>query len=321
MKIQKKVIILIFVMIFFICMLFFFSQRYFESKNFHSQPFFSLIVLPDTQKYSEKNGDFFCSQTEWIVKNKEKLNIIFTLHLGDIIQNGVGSDDQWKTASECMKKLDGEIPYGIIPGNHDVDVGDDPLSESSKYNSNFPVNRFNKYHWYRGNYKDNQNSYQIINTAIGDLLFLNLEVDPTDDDLAWADMILKENSMAKVIVNTHAYLNDQTAERFSEPHFRKDGNSGENIWNKLISQNCNVFLVLSGHSHSAEGENKLISINQCGQNVFQLVQNYQSRFLGGNGLLRIFTFYPDIKKIKIQTFSTVFNKYENDENSYFFLDL
>ena len=35
--------------------------------------FFSIVVLPDTQRYSYEHHDIFCSQTEWIVKNKESL--------------------------------------------------------------------------------------------------------------------------------------------------------------------------------------------------------------------------------------------------------
>ncbi len=49
---------------------------------------FSIIVLPDTQKYSEKYPQIFCKQTDWIRENINKLNIAFTIHLGDITENG-----------------------------------------------------------------------------------------------------------------------------------------------------------------------------------------------------------------------------------------
>ena len=153
------------------------------------------------------------------------------------------------------------------------------------------------------------------------LLFLNLEIDPTDDDLEWANSILKENQDTQVIVTTHAYLYDDVPERSREPHFRFGGNSGENIWNKLIKKNCNVFLVLSGHFHKSDGENRLTSANQCGKPVHQIVQDYQDRQNGGNGLLRIYAFYPIIKKLVVRTYSTISKKYENNANSLFILNL
>lgn len=277
--------------------------------------------MPDTQKYSESNRDIFCNQTEWILKNKRKLNIVFVSHLGDIVQNASLIDDEWQNASKCMSNLDGVIPYGILPGNHDVDEGDNPTSESNKYNSTFPTSRFSKFSWYGGSYKGNQNNYQLITKNGMELLFLNLEVDPTDDDISWANKILSENKNKRVILTTHAYQHDDIAQRSQEPHFREGGNSGEDIWNKLINKNCNIFLVLSGHFHNLDGENRIESINQCGKVVHQVIQDYQGRINGGNGLLRIYTFSLKEKQIKVKTYSTVTEKYEEDENSQFVLNI
>ena len=48
---------------------------------------FSIIFLPDTQKYSEKYPEIFYSQTEWIKNNLSKMNIKFVIHAGDIVEN------------------------------------------------------------------------------------------------------------------------------------------------------------------------------------------------------------------------------------------
>jgi hypothetical protein len=153
------------------------------------------------------------------------------------------------------------------------------------------------------------------------LLFLNLEVDPTDDDLEWANKVLNENKDKYVILTTHAYQYDDIDERSHEPHFRNGGNSGDDIWNKLVNKNCNILLVLSGHFHKFDGENKIESINQCGKKVYQMVQDYQSRINGGGGLLRIYIFNSKKKQIHVRTVSTVSGKYENDDDSRFTLDI
>jgi hypothetical protein len=317
MKINKnKVLITVFSLIFILITVFSFHLI---KKN---DDFFSIIVLPDTQKYSYEYPEIFCKQTEWIIKNKKKFNILFVSHVGDIVQSGAINNSEWETASKCMKKLEGIVPYGIIPGNHDADKVDDPDSSFLKYNTIFSPLRFKKYSWYKGFYKGNQNNYQLINVNKNiSLLFMNLQVDPTDNDIEWANQILKKNYNSWVIFTTHAYQYDNTKKRSEKPHFRKNGNSGEAIWNKLIKENCNIILTISGHFHQADGENYFASYNKCGKVVHQFVQNYQDRIKGGNGLLRIYNFFPKKNKIIIKTYSVIDNKYEKDFNSDFILDL
>jgi hypothetical protein len=48
---------------------------------------FTIIVLPDTQYYSENYPWIFDNQTRWIIENIEKLNIVFVSHEGDLVQN------------------------------------------------------------------------------------------------------------------------------------------------------------------------------------------------------------------------------------------
>ena len=43
---------------------------------------FSIVVLPDTQFYSESYPGIFTNQTQWIVDNKDRLNIKFVIHVG-----------------------------------------------------------------------------------------------------------------------------------------------------------------------------------------------------------------------------------------------
>ena len=51
---------------------------------------FYIIGLPDTQKYSELYPEIFWAQTEWIVNNRDELDIRFVSHYGDLVQNGTG---------------------------------------------------------------------------------------------------------------------------------------------------------------------------------------------------------------------------------------
>ncbi len=43
---------------------------------------YTLVVMPDTQKYSRYNPERYNAQTQWIADNYKQQNIVFTAHLG-----------------------------------------------------------------------------------------------------------------------------------------------------------------------------------------------------------------------------------------------
>ena len=83
---------------------------------------FTVVVLPDTQYYSESYPAILNSEMQWIVNNASTLNIQLVLGLGDIVNNG-GSSTEWTTADAAYRKLDAaRIPYFAPLGNHDYDA-------------------------------------------------------------------------------------------------------------------------------------------------------------------------------------------------------
>lgn len=285
--------------------------------------FFSLVVLPDTQKYAEAYPDIFSAQTRWVVENKQERNILFVAHVGDVVQHGAAFPVEWEVASHAFSLLEtANIPYSILPGNKDAEEPDFPSADFNQFNTTFPLERISTTPFFGGNYQHSQNTFHLFSTGGIDFLVVSLEVDPADDVLEWAKEVLAKHPTRSAIVITHAYLGDEDGSgRLSLPHFRLNGNSGEDIWRKLIAPHCSIFLVLSGHTHLADGENSLESVNNCNQPVFQITQNYQGRENGGNGLLRIYTFSPKEKTITASTYSPVTGKYELDEDSSFNIPL
>ena len=51
-----------------------------------SLSFFSVILIPDTQQYAEVSPKTFWAQTRWVVGERENLNVVAAIHLGDIVQ-------------------------------------------------------------------------------------------------------------------------------------------------------------------------------------------------------------------------------------------
>ncbi|WP_235840392.1 LamG-like jellyroll fold domain-containing protein [Corynebacterium yudongzhengii] len=56
---------------------------------------------------------------------------------------------------------------------------------------------------------------------------------------------------------------------------------GEHLWDRLIRKNDQIFLTLGGHHHGAGYH---VSTNDAGNQVINILQDYQMAYLGGNGL-------------------------------------
>ena len=80
----------------------------FASQGFagQSDEKFSLIIIPDTQYLSHGFPEIYQSMTEWIVKNKEKLNIDIHAWINEAIEDKLIHDP----ASFLIKS----IPNGTI---------------------------------------------------------------------------------------------------------------------------------------------------------------------------------------------------------------
>jgi len=272
-----------------------------------NQENFTIIVLPDTQYYSENYPWIFENQTQWIIENKESKNIMFVTHLGDLVDHW-WSIDEWENANKSMSKLVG-IPYGVLPGNHDGTRNNDEIVNYNKY---FGFSRFQNKSWYGGAYQNiNTNNYQLFSAGGEDYLIFHIQFKPTDEILTWASNIIDQHPNKKIIISTHNFVHGFGLFSNSRSEI------GENIWEKLVKPHADqIFLVLSGHY---ENEVRITSLVD-GYYVHQLLSDYQDRQNGGNGWLRIINFSTSTNEISIQTYSTSLNQYETDSNSQFILD-
>jgi hypothetical protein len=291
-----------------------------------ASPDFTLGVIPDTQHYVDSaNYPTFTAQTQWLVANRNALNLAFVTHLGDIAQNIDAVQQEWIRADTSMKVLDDAgVEYNVSPGNHDISAA----GVAAFYDQYFPVSRFlpkSSYGGWLGKEageinRENKDNYELFSVGSLDFLVVHLEMDIPDYSLAWADKILKRYPNRRAIVSTHIYL-DTTATRRTSPQFRSNGTSAENVWQQLIKPNCNVFLVVNGHYH---GEARRTDLNNCGQPVHQVVQDYQDFANGGDGWLRYYTFKPAQNRINVYTYSPTRNgglgEYDTDAQSQFTLD-
>jgi hypothetical protein len=262
---------------------------------------FTLIVLPDSQKYADPDNypdrvATFSAQTQWIVDQASARNIVFVTHVGDIVENNYPNG--WAAADAAFDKLDpAGVPYSVGIGNNDYTGTDYSLFES-----NFGVSRFSGKSWYGGHYgSNNVNSYSLFSASGMDFILINLDYNPTTAELDWAKGLLTTYSSRRAIVESHNQLS------------LTDGWSNQAVYTAL-KDHANLFLLLSGHlSTTTDGAAKRTDTGDLGQTIYSVLQDYQGWSTVDNGYLRIYRFSPADDKIYMTTYSPTLNAYETTD--------
>ena len=280
---------------------------------------FTVVVLPDTQNYSQSFPDTYLAQTEWIKDRARDDNIKFVIHLGDIVQNHNDAEEEWRLADRAHRVLDGAVPYSMVPGNHDMGMVDKRLTrDTSLYNKYFPPGRFDKYPWYGGHYGEaNDSNYCLFEAGGMKFLVLSLEMCPRDETLAWAGRVVNEHRDHRVIVATHCYMRPDGRDKKTARAYGLDGATGEELWDKFIRKHENIFMVISGH---VLGVGLQTNANDAGLPVHETLVDYQGLPNGGDGWLRILRFAPSENKIHVEAYSPLLDETNQDPAHTFTLD-
>ncbi|MFQ5751831.1 MAG: FlgD immunoglobulin-like domain containing protein [bacterium] len=294
-----------------------------------AQPDFTIIGLPDTQYYSAGwfggSPEIFKAQTQWIVDNKDSLNIVFVAHFGDVVEIG-DIETQWVNANTALSILENPettgasdgIPYGIAVGCHDQSPLGNPFGSSTAlYNKYFGIERFSDRRYYGGHFGTNNDTHFAIFSASGlDFLVIFIELfgRRVEGTLAWADSVMKAHSDRHAIVVNHAAVIGNGAPPNSE---------GQDIY-EALKDNPNFFLMLCGHWYLVEYRGELTHNDNT---VYSLLANYQFRddcgncvrTNGGNGWLRIMQFSPANNEIRVKTYSPTLDSFRTQASSEFVL--
>lgn len=296
---------------------------------------FTLIALPDTQMYAERYPQHFHNQTQWIVDHREKFNIQYVLHLGDITNRN--TPEQWEVAQAALRRLDGKVPYALAPGNHDYGPGGNASDRTTLLNEYFSVAEHTKWPTFGGVMEPGKldNSYHVFEAGGAKFLVLALEWGPRLDTVAWANRIAAEHPEHRKILITHAYMySDETrynwktrgADQRWNPHLygtsKQPGGvtDGQELWERLVSQHSGFILTMNGHVLN-DGQALLTEEGAHGDRIHQVLCNYQTWREGGEGYLRIIEFLPDGETVQMKSYSPSLDRYLTAPEHQFVLKL
>lgn len=97
-------------------------------------------------------------------------------------------------------------------------------------------------------------------------------------------------------------------------------NDGQEMWDKLIKKHSNIFMTINGHVLN-DGLGFLTSKADGGNNVHQMLVNYQMLPLGGEAWLRILIFHPDKETIEVKDYTPLYEKFNTDPDNQFTIAL
>jgi hypothetical protein len=318
--------------------IFFLAQATTNLSFLNGNDYFSIILLPDTQHYSSDYPEIFYKQMNWIVENRNLLNIQYVIHLGDITNNN--KEYAWQVADKSFKILEkAQIPYSIVYGDNDMKNPEnnyyDGIRHTEFLNRYFPVSRFGKPgSWWKGGFFDSgkiDNYYCLFDYKDHKYLIMNLEIAPRSTVLKWADKIIAGNPSRKVFLVTHDYLNKDGKRLNDLNSFGMDGrdnsgqlkgNNADGVFNKLIKKDPNIIMVLCGHKEGTfQKEVKIKDPQDSGQKrrVFEILSDFQDERLkgsdekSGKGLLRVLKIFPENNEMVITTVSALTGKRKDEE--------
>lgn len=250
---------------------------------------FTIIFLPDTQtiikNYAGQVPDIF----DWIIANAERLNIKAVVSLGDIIEYGTKEEDFVTLSAQYKRLQEAGIPAVATIGDHDYNSF--ATRDSTYYDKYFTSDMlYTNDEFKLGGYMSEDsimNGYYYLTVDGEKYIIMNLEVQPQDETLAWANSVVENNPDCKVIVATHRYIARPDC-GYVEVGY-KHGNSGQQMWDKFVSKHKNITMVLCGHAESsgyyanyAEGENgnKVLQVNCDLQNTDQSYKTVGAVLIG-----------------------------------------
>jgi len=286
---------------------------------------FTIIVLPDTQHYSQNYPKIFVEQTEWIRDNLEEMNIAAVIHLGDI--TNTNDKKEWEAAARALNILEDKIPLFLAAGNHDTGPsGNRKTIETELLDDFFPPSKYEMKPWFGGAFERHsiKNAYYVLKVGYLEFIVVCLEFGPRDEVLDWAGSVLAKYEHKKAIIVTHCYLNYDNlrvgeGDAYNPHRYPNKGNAGEEIWNKLVRKHHNISFVLSGHV-GGDGTGRQTSRGDNGNPVHELLSNYQLRLRGGNGWLRIMEFVPEQNRVYVSTYSPCLDRYDKRKKNKFELE-
>lgn len=272
---------------------------------------FTIVWMSDTQHMSSDNPDAFNCVRDWILANREKENIQFVVHSGDVV-DGIGPTQASKAAA-AMVPIFEALPGMIAEGNHDGTRTDNHW--------NFSQTPYAKLVHKKGQILEENDgvnvmaAYVTFRAADTDFLVIGINYLVVCD--VWVNQVIAQHPDHVVIVVVHKGLQENGAHS-RETHC---------LYKRVMPNWPNFRLILCGHWHGTQHRIDWFDDdkdNTPDRAVHTLMFNYQDDWKEGVGYIRLLRFDPADHSIEVLTYSPWYDRWgypkATDEENHFVLE-
>jgi hypothetical protein len=260
---------------------------------------FSIIWLADTQTIAyHGNDDVFDAMGKWIRAQEEPYNVQYIVQTGDLVDNGF-QQKQWDSFDIMSRQFFGYMPYLPIAGNHDLGVKWEKYTAylQRPYVKAIPKER---------SFKNGQAVYAEFHAGGKDFLIVGAGWNADVASVVWINSVLRSHPDHTAILLFHSYINAKGKLSYQGVHLR----------DLVVAKNPNVRLVLCGHLRGNGYMLDEFDDDKDGvmdRTVHAMLYNFQGFTHENSGQLRMLTFDPSARSIRVFTYSPYTNRYYKDD--------
>lgn len=260
---------------------------------------FTMVWMSDTQVLSRDYPDVFYGMRDWILAEKERMNIVFVAHTGDVVDGT--SPAMWDVATEALVPIFEQIPGMAVSGNHDITNAIKP-GLFSKRPYAMAVQKEGQ------TYEDGMAAYVTFEAGGDTFLVFGIGYGTRGYRLhRWMRSVAEQYPDAIVLYLVHYGL---------QPNGRFSG-QGRELFENLAIHDPHARLLLCGHEHGTLCRTDWVDDDGDGtgeRSFTSLMFNYQDDEKEGLGYLRLLTFYPEDRRIEVRTYSPYYDRWDYPPN-------
>lgn len=281
--------------------------------------------------YDTTDNTHMAQWIKWLQSTPSKYNTKFAVQVGDLSDYGQ-YEIHYKWTAYYMKQLNGILPWSFVQGNHDYDLNCNSQDSrlSTYFNTYFPYSTHSKLPGFGGalevgNMANTYYKYEINGVKY---LVINMEFGPRMHVLRWAGRLCEQFADHRVILNTHGYMEMdgsllEPGENWAPSNYAwnaaTEANDGTVMFNELVKQYPNIFMVLCGHM-TAEDIVMRTDYGVHGNKITSLLIDFQTAEYRNSGAgteaTCIMFFNEEEKTINFAYYSAYYDAVYNVQNQF-----
>lgn len=260
--------------------------------------------MSDTQHYANyhKNKlspEIYPAMTGFLRDKAEEMNLVYVIHTGDLVHVN-NNEENWKIARAAMDLL-GDIPTGVLAGNHDMD----PEKGGYKYYGQyFGEKKYDQQACYGESFENNRGHYDLVTICGRNYIFVYMSHAPNKKAIQFIVKSFQKYPDRVGILCLHDYIT--TEGNLSE--------AGQQIREQVVAKCPNVYMVLCGHRYGLYTLEDAFDDDGDGMKermVYEIMMNYQAAGKeGGGGYLRLMQFDEEKHEIRCINYSPYLDDYD-----------